>query len=402
VNTGPDALPGVALMGLAALMAQVFAGADLSPLAQAFIDRATRDPSDAAALLDLSTALYLADNPDLARSMQEQALAVRRLYTLARRTDSPDPPGLRVLTLMAPGKLSANTPLDFLIDDFDVALDFYYLAREPAPLPPFDDYDLVFVAVGESDANAPLLRSAEALLANCPRPVLNAPGHIARLSRDRVFATLRGAPGIVVPATERVDRHALEALGARDPVTRADPGFPMVVRPIGSHAGRGLAKLEAPADIPEYLRTAPGDEFYVMLFVDYRGADGLFRKYRVVLIGGRPYACHMAISDHWMIHYLNAGMGESAAKRAEEAHFFARFEEDFARRHRDALRVLDEGVALDYFGIDCAETAAGELLIFEVDSALIVHALDPVDLYPYKPAQMRKVFAAFRALLDVG
>ena len=72
------------------------------------------------------------------------------------------------------------------------------------------------------------------------------------------------------------------------------------------------------------------------------------------------------------------------------------------RSHRDALRVLDEGVALDYFGIDCAETATGELLIFEVDSALIVHALDPVDLYPYKPPQMRKVFAAFRALLDVG
>jgi hypothetical protein len=103
-----------------------------------------------------------------------------------------------------------------------------------------------------------------------------------------------------------------------------------------------------------------------------------------------------------MIHYLNAGMGESAAKRAEEARFFARFEEDFARRHHDALRALGEGVALDYFGIDCGETATGELLIFEVDSALIVHALDPVDLYPYKPPQMRKVFDAFRALLGAG
>ena len=294
MNTGPDASPGVALMGLAALVGQVFAGVDLGPLAQAFIDRATRDPGDAAALLDLSTALYLADNPDLARSMQEQALAIRRLYTLARRTDSPDPPGLHVLALMAPGELSANTPLDFLIDDSDVALDFYYLAREPAPLPSFDDYDLVFVAVGESDANALLLRAAEALLADCPRPVLNAPGHIARLSRDRVFATLRGAPGIVVPATERVDRHALEALGARDPATRADPGLPIVVRPLGSHAGRRLSKLEAPPDPPEYPRPPPRHAFYVLSFVDHPVADVNLARGDLLQTGNHPQRSRFA------------------------------------------------------------------------------------------------------------
>ncbi|HEX4327269.1 MAG TPA: hypothetical protein VH105_10640, partial [Burkholderiales bacterium] len=49
--------------------------------------------------------------------------------------------------------------------------------------------------------------------------------------------------------------------------------------------------------------------------------------------------------------------------------------------------------------IDCAETADGRLLVFEVDPAMVVHALDPVDLYPYKPAAMHKLFAAFRAML---
>ncbi|GBE10900.1 MAG TPA: RimK family alpha-L-glutamate ligase [Gammaproteobacteria bacterium] len=390
------------LMGLATLMERVFAGAGLGPLAQRLIDRASADPEDAEALLDLSSALYLANNPDLARATQEQALAIRRLYSLARPAD---PPGLRVLAIMAPGEPSANTPVDFLVENSDVALDLYYLVPGRPEAPPVDDYDRIFVAVGESDRNAPILREAEALLAGCACPVLNAPAHIARLSRDHVFAALHSAPGIVVPATARVGRHALEGIAARGPAAHPvveGAGFPIVVRPVGSHAGRGLAKLDAPSALPEYLRTAPGDEFYAMPFVDYRGADGLFRKYRVVLIGGRPYACHMAISDHWMIHYLNAGMGESAAKRAEEARFFARFEEDFARRHHDALRTLGEGVALDYFGIDCGETATGELLIFEVDSALIVHALDPVDLYPYKPPQMRKVFDAFRALLGAG
>jgi len=50
-------------------------------------------------------------------------------------------------------------------------------------------------------------------------------------------------------------------------------------------------------------------------------------------------------------------------------------------------------------GIDCGETPDGKLLIFEVDSCMIVHALDPVELFPYKQTQMHKLFAAFRQML---
>ena len=63
------------------------------------------------------------------------------------------------------------------------------------------------------------------------------------------------------------------------------------------------------------------------------------------------------------------------------------------------LGPLAERVGLDYFGIDCGETPEGELLIFEADVAMIVHAMDPPDLFPYKRPQMRKVFDAFRAML---
>ena len=54
---------------------------------------------------------------------------------------------------------------------------------------------------------------------------------------------------------------------------------------------------------------------------------------------------------------------------------------------------------LEYVGIDCGETPDGELLVFEVDSGMTVHAMDPVDLFPYKQPQMRKVFRAFRQML---
>jgi len=37
---------------------------------------------------------------------------------------------------------------------------------------------------------------------------------------------------------------------------------------------------------------------------------------------------------------------------------------------------------------------------FEIDNAMVVHAMDPVDMYPYKKPTMQKVFNAFRQMLE--
>jgi len=38
-------------------------------------------------------------------------------------------------------------------------------------------------------------------------------------------------------------------------------------------------------------------------------------------------------------------------------------------------------------------------LLFEADVAMIVHDMDPPDLFPYKAPQMKLVFEAFQAML---
>jgi hypothetical protein len=101
-----------------------------------------------------------------------------------------------------------------------------------------------------------------------------------------------------------------------------------------------------------------------------------------------------------MIHYKNAGMAESAAKRAEEEVFMVNFDDNFALRHKEAFRQIGERLDLDYLVIDCGETPEGELLFFEADNLGFVHAMDPVQIFPYKQPQMRKVFNAFQALLS--
>ena len=173
----------------------------------------------------------------------------------------------------------------------------------------------------------------------------------------------------------------------------------MIVRPRGSHAGAGLAKIDDRAALLRYLDARQEEEFFVSRFVDYSGDDGLFRKYRIVFIDGRPYACHLAIADRWDIWYLNAGMSLSATKRLEEEMFMRTFDADFARRHQAALSAIAGRIGLDYFTMDCAETKNGSLLIFEADNTAIVHDMDPPDIFPYKLPQMRKVFDAFAAML---
>jgi hypothetical protein len=156
-----------------------------------------------------------------------------------------------------------------------------------------------------------------------------------------------------------------------------------------------MEKLSTAAELAPYLAQQEAPEFYLTAFHDYSGAGGLFRKLRVVFIQGRPFLAHMAVSEHWMVHYLNAHMDESEAKRAEEAAMMATFDEGFARRHAEAFAALCAAYPLDYFGIDCAETPDGRLLVFEADVAMIVHAMDPEALFPYKKPAMRRLFDAF-------
>ena len=388
------------LRGFAPLMRMALSGMDLTPLGTQLIARAASHPHDANTLMDLSIVLQLLRNRELGLTLQAQALEMQQLYHL------PAPGGearIRLLAIMSLGDFMANNPLDCLLEESDIALDMLYVGANlpfPDALP---DHDVLICAINESEQNDPLLVELGAALEGWPRPVLNAPERIAMLSRDEACTLFGSLPGVDMPISVRIDRQTLERLG-RDELAMAailgDGDFPVIARPVDSHAGQGLAKLDNAADIAGYLEMQPDKgEFYLARFVDYRGKDGLFRKYRIVLIEGRPFICHLGVSEHWMIHYLNAGMAESAEKRAEEARCMESFDQDFALRHQAAFQALNERMGLDYWGFDCGETADGKLLIFEADVGMMVHAMDPVDLFPYKRPQMRKVFAAFRQML---
>ena len=173
------------------------------------------------------------------------------------------------------------------------------------------------------------LRKIDRAAARWPRPLLNPPQLVGNLDRDKLHRVLDGIDGLEIPATIAVTREQLSRLRLRPIASRdiaADLAFPVIVRPRGSHAGAGLAKLDDHDAIKRYLDARQEREFFIARFVDYSNDDGLFRKYRIVFIDGRPYACHMAIADRWDIWYLNAGMSISASKRLEEQTFMQTFD----------------------------------------------------------------------------
>jgi len=370
------------------------AGIDLTPVGQALIQRAAANANDACSLMDAAIIFQFHGNLDIALQLQQEALKLQRLYRLPTQQE----PRLRLLALMAPGDLMANVPIECLLENADIELNIYYARAGETDFSEIPDHDVLFVAISETEANRPVLAWWQPLLAKWPRPVVNNPLHIGRVARDTAARLLSDAPGIAMPPTLRVSRASLQQIAQGQNMPEGF-NFPLIVRPVDSHAGNDLYKVDTSEELAEKLAAMAAEAFFISPFIDYRSSDGQFRKYRVILIDGRPYACHMGISSHWMIHYLNAGMADSPEKRAEEAEFMARFETDFAVRHQEVLQEIHRRIGLDYLGIDCAETPDGRLLIFEVDHAMVVHAMDPVDIFPYKQPTMQKLFDAFRAML---
>jgi len=370
------------ILGAAALTTAAFSGTRLETLG----DMVEQYPDEAARLHDQALLALLGFRPQTARTLQAQAFGLGRLFRVARAT----PGRLRVLAVMQPGDLMANTPLGFMLQEEDVRLDLLYHLPGQALPEVIPDHDVAVFAA--SDLSAAEYAELQTLFEAWPRPAINAPGRIPGLARDALCETLADIPTICSPHAKRISRAWLRFGLDFD-------GGPLLIRPAGTHAGQGLARIETPVELTSYLEEIDADPFYVTRFVDYRSEDGQYRKYRVAFIDGAPFLCHMAISHHWMIHYLNAGMTEDPAKRADEAQAMAAFDQDFAARHADAFAALNDAIGLDYHAIDCAELADGRLLVFEADNAAIIHMMDPPDLFPYKRPQMQKTFAAFADML---
>jgi tetratricopeptide (TPR) repeat protein len=349
------------------------------------LEAADRDPADVEAHLAIYEVAQILRRPALALEHQRRAIALAPIHsTFAGVSED-----YALLVPCVPGPFTANTPVDLLFDPARVTLHRWYV-DPTAPIPPLPRHDAVFVAAGESSAAQPALRMLAAFARRCGVPVVNRPAAIARLGRVDFAETFAGARFCRVAPTVRIGRAAY----ARD-------GFalPHIARPLDSHGGHGLARIDDDAARHAFLAGCDAAELYVSRYVDYRSADGFFRKYRILFVGGEPWPFHLAISPNWMVHYYNSPMTEHQWMRDEEHAFLAGMGDVFGGELAEALREASRLLPLEYVGIDCAIDRDGRLLIFEADNALIVHQLDDPVMFGYKHAYVPRIKTAIDAMM---
>jgi tetratricopeptide (TPR) repeat protein len=364
-------------------------GGFLDPARAAYARAAELDPADAASRYALAELATLARDEATAAGWFAAAFARERLFSPPR----PLAGAKHALVLGLAGPWPRNMPLDFVVDETRWTLHRWFLPdaeRAARALPPVD---LIVNALGESRAGAEALADAQAILGAAGLPSINAPGRVPALARDRLAATLAGVPGVRTPEARRLTRDALE----RGDV--AGLAYPLLVRPLDSHGGRGLEKLDAPAALGDYLARIVAEAYDCSAYVDYRSADGWSRKYRIMFVDGVAYPYHLAIDDAWMVHYYRTGTTATPWMNDEEARFLASPEHAIAGWH-DAVPAIAAAFGLDYVGIDCAQLPDGTILVFEADAAMLVHALDRSAAGQSKRAAVDRLRAGLMALFD--
>jgi glutamate/tyrosine decarboxylase-like PLP-dependent enzyme/Tfp pilus assembly protein PilF len=336
--------------------------------------------------------------PEAARVHQRMAFGHKALFRNPYRGSAKPIPVLLLVSSTGGG-----TPIEKLIDDrvFEthvLVADFY---DKKKPLPP---HRFAFNGIGDCDVAAEALTAAEELLTQTSAPVLNLPAAVWASSRMEAARRLNNVPGLITPAIERLPYAVLAGEDGVAALAERGLQFPLLLRAPGFHMGRHFVRVDSPAELSEAVAALPGAgraeaELLAIEYLDAVGADGWTRKYRVMMVGGKLYPLHLALSRDWKIHYFSADMAENAGNRAEDAEFLENMDGVLGKKGMETLRGVQTRLGLDYGGIDFGLNRRGEILLFEANSTMVVEQPVGDERWAYRRAAVERIHGAVHDLL---
>jgi tetratricopeptide (TPR) repeat protein len=318
-----------------------------------------------------------------------------RIQPLIRRPAAKQPAEFRVLALYAP--FGGNTPTEYLFQDafFDNDTLALFAAREYDTALFGQNIQLVINLVSDADQTEALLPLAADLVDRFGLPVVNHPRKVQQTTRDAVARLLQGIPGCRVPQALRLKAGAdcsEAALEAMLPFSST-----VLVRPVGTHGGDDFEKVEDVATLSAFLSQRVDHDHYLIEYIDYLSADGHFRKYRFVFIDDQILPYHLCIGRDWKLHHINTDMAHQPWMQQEEAAFLGNSATVFGPAQLQALHAIRARVGLDYCGIDCGLDPSGNVVVFEVNASMLVHARN--EGFLYKDPAVRRIKLAYDAML---
>ena len=231
------------------------------------------------------------------------------------------------------------------------------------------DPAVVFNQISDPDTHPISLNRAEELCQRLNAPVVNPPDRIRKTRRDEVASMLQSVPGLVVPRTMRCRLSAPEDVSVQ--ARQHDLQYPLLVRAAGSHGGHNLVRVDSPNDhLPLHRLPLDQREYYLTEFVDFKSSDGLYRKCRIAIVGGKPLMRHWVAHQDWNVH---TAMGRQFMEQRGEllqegTKMRERFDAGLAAEYQPTFQSIFQAIQLDYFGVDCNFLEDGRLLIFEANA----------------------------------
>ena len=351
------------------------------------------DPDHAEAHQGLGAVLADLGDRAGARAHFKKGFAGHAVSTLPYRGDKPP---VTLLQLVSSG--GGNIPSGLFLDDtiFLTTVVVADYADISAPLPA---HQLIFNAIGDADLCTPALDAAIRLVAEARVPVINDPVAVRKTSRVGNALRLGAIPGVRSARTAAIARDALGGPGGAEALAADGFSFPLLLRSPGYHTGRNFVLVEAPEALAGAVQNLPGDELLVIEYLDARGSDGKARKFRVMMIDGRLYPLHLAISRDWKVHYFTSDMADQPDHRAEEARFLADMPGTLGANVMRALADVQATLGLDYAGIDFGLSPAGELLLFEANATMVIAKPNNDPHWAYRRGATDRVLDAVLAMI---
>jgi glutathione synthase/RimK-type ligase-like ATP-grasp enzyme len=235
---------------------------------------------------------------------------------------------------------------------------------DPAKL---KNVDLIFNQISSPETHKISLLKMDKLLKKVNILCINNPQNILQTERDNIYRLLKGIDNLTVPKTIKINPSSPGEV--YDHIRESDFQFPVIFRKAGLHGGKNTTLLYGYNEYEKFYPFAiDGSDYYLIQYVDYK-QDGVYKKFRLVVVDGEVFIRHIIYSDHWMIHSSSREyMEKNSSYQEKEKDILETFDSYIKPEIQPVIQTIHEILGLDYFGIDCYIDSNMHILIFEVNA----------------------------------
>ncbi|MGW8168722.1 MAG: ATP-grasp domain-containing protein [Sulfurovaceae bacterium] len=212
-------------------------------------------------------------------------------------------------------------------------------------------------------------------------PFFNIPSHVMRTTRDNIYQMLQGIDKLHVPKTVKIQPKSPKDI--YNVIKEEGFQFPVILRQAGDHGGISTIRVDNETE-QFYAFPLDGRDYYLTQFVEY-AEDGLYIKYRLIVVDSKVYLRHVKVSAGWMVHHKSQIDDPEEVQKISAKRFF-----DHKEAVQEVVTKIYDRLQLDYFGIDCSIDKDMNLLIFEINPSMGVFLQAKGDIFSKNVDEIRQ------------